>query len=85
MKPDHIVIQRENYENYREMMDDLAHIISILTRNCQVVVIREEEYGVFIIEHCSDDPRLGDPQPRWLTDEEYQDYLYSKDTDKEEN
>ena len=81
MGPDHIVIERENYENYREMMDDLAHIISILTRNQQVVVLREEANGFFIIEHSSDDPYLGGPQPRWLTDEEYQAYLDSKNTD----
>ena len=85
MEPNHIVIQRDNYENYREMMDDLAHIISILTRNCQVVVVREEEYGLFVIEHSSDDPRLGGPTPRWLTDEEYQDYLDSKNVDEEES
>lgn len=84
MEPNHIVIERENYENYREMMDDLAHIISILTRNRQVVVVREEADGLFIIEHDSDDPYLGGPRPRWLTDEEYQDYLDSKNADEEE-
>lgn len=85
MQPDHIVIQRENYENYREMMDDLAHILSILTRNRQVVVVREEEYGLFVIEHSSEDPHMGGPLPRWLTDEEYQDYLDSKNTSEEES
>ena len=85
MKPDHIVIQRENYENYREMMDDLAHILSILTRNRQVVVVREEEYGLFVIEHSSEDPHMGGPLPRWLDDDEYQLYLNSKYANEEES
>ena len=84
MEPDHIVIQRENYENYREMMDDLAHIISILTRNRQVVVVREEEYGIFVIEHSSDDPRLGGPYPHWLDEEQYEIYKTYGDMKNEE-
>ena len=84
MEPNHIVIQRENYENYREMMDDLAHIITILTRNRQVIVVREEEYGLYVIEHSSDDPRIGGPSPRWLDDDEYQIYLNNKYASEEE-
>lgn len=85
MEPNHIVIDRKNYVNNREMMEDLAHIISILTRNRQVVVVREEADGLYIIEHSSDDPHIGGPTPHWLDDDEYRCYLDYKNIDIEEN
>lgn len=84
MEPNHIVLDYHNYQTETELMTDLARLLTILTRNRQVVVVREEEYGLFVIEHSSENLSLGGPYPRWLTDEEYQDYLDSKNADEEE-
>lgn len=61
-------------EEARDLMwQDIAKFLQLLTKNQYIAVVYDDDNDVIIIqyEHNEINEYWGDPNPRWLTDEEY--------------
>lgn len=71
--PNQIVFTEENYGNSRkEMFAAVAQQLDVLFKNNYICMVREEDFGIIVIEFEHDNRIVdyGSPRPCWLTSEE---------------
>lgn len=57
LKTDQIVISFDNYENKEELWKDLGRQICILTKNEEAIYIRDDDDGMYVLEHVHDNSK----------------------------
>lgn len=67
-----ITIDSSKFATKQEFQECLSRTINNLLELGQVIVIRYEDCGIYIIEFEADKPAYGGYMPYWLTPEEIQ-------------
>lgn len=69
-----LVFDKSLYNNEKDFDNDMLNFIKILTHNeytCQVIQTTDDIYEVWF-DYC--DTSLGGSYPRWMTEEEFDEY-----------
>lgn len=83
-KVNSIAIDSCEFGTKQEFNDCLSRTIGNLLELGQVVVIREEDCGIYIIEFEANEPDWGGYMPYWLTADEIQSVTFDEDRKKKE-
>lgn len=79
-----IVVALENYGDEFEWREAIQDTIFLLLKNKYVMIIREEEKGIVVIEYDYDwNTGLGERAPVWLTLSEEARLVYDEDMEEE--
>ena len=62
--------------------EDFLAAVNLLLKNNYNLIVREEDFGILVIEYASADLELG-PQPTWIGQEEFIDsYIHAETTNE---
>lgn len=84
-KVNSIAIDSSKFSTKREFHECLSRTISNLLELGQVIVIRYEDCGIYIVECEDNEPDWGGYMPYWLTADEIQSVTFDEDRKKEES
>ena len=84
-KVNSIAIDSDKFNTKQEFQECLGRTIGNLLGLGQVIVIRYEDCGIYIIEFEVDEPEWGGYMPYWLTAEEYLSVTFDEDRKREES
>lgn len=81
-----IVVALENYGDEFEWREAIQDTIFLLLKNKYVMAVREEEYGIVVIDYDHEwGTGLGERAPIWLTLSEEQRLIYDEDMEEEDD
>ena len=63
----------------KEMWEDIAQELNLLTKNGYVCTFECEERGIYVIQYSSDNLEFGTPIPIWMTEDDYDEYIFMKE------
>jgi hypothetical protein len=79
-----ITFNVERYRSEDEMFQDVAKTLQILTKNDEICTFEYEDVGIYILHHNYANQDFGDLYPYWMTPDDYEDYIYSKNREEDE-
>lgn len=83
--PNQIAFDSDKYKTEEAFWKDIVSVIQVLLRQEYIVVFKEEDCGVYIIEFDYSDEAYGTPLPYWMTPDKYERLCYLDEADEEED
>ena len=80
-----ITFNVERYDSEDDMFKDVARVLQILTKNDEICTFEYEDVGIYILQHNYQNEEFGDLYPYWMTPDDYEDYIFSKEKSEEEH
>lgn len=79
-------VAKRDFETWQEFKDRFARAILVLIENDYIPVVYKEVDSVYVIKYAPFDESFGCVYPRWLSPDEYDDFLsmqYPKEGDED--
>jgi hypothetical protein len=76
----YIAFDVKKYNDFDDMMYDVRNVMCVLVKNDYEVVFRYEDAGIYILEYGHNNESFGSPMAYWLYPEDYQDFMFMKES-----
>ena len=82
-KVNRISFELENYADEQKLFEDVAKVLEILIKNGEVCTFFYEDGGEYIIQHNYANEEYGCEIPKWITQDDWEDFKVWKEEPKE--